>query len=245
MGIFDDVDGAIFAVGAKDLDAFPDVGDDVAFLTATNPGEDGSFGVLDYMSVVAWGTLAVPAEDATEVTVDFGVGHMGLATPEADIGDIPAEREAHYSGDFVGIVVESGEGSDGFVAVAINGDADFTAFFDEGTVEGGVFDIAIFGTDLDGFIGGSENAGDILFDDVTIAGNTFSGGVVPGVEGFGLFDEGSTGTLDGVFYGPVSDIDPGHMGPAEAGVVLTLYDANPESDAFITGVIGATIEVDD
>jgi hypothetical protein len=192
------------------------------------------------MSVVAWGTLAVPAEDATEVTVDFGVGHMGLATPEADIGDIPAERLAHYDGRFLGVVVDPGTGDDGFVGVATGG-AEFTADFGDGTVEGGVHDIFVAGIIFDGDPGGDEEAGGIDFADVTISGNTFTGGVVPAAEGgFVFFDESSTGTLDGVFYGPVIDVDVDHMGPAEAGAVLTLEDA--ESPAFITGVIGAVID---
>jgi hypothetical protein len=249
----EEVDGFIFAVGAKNLDDVPDVGDDVAALVATTPGVDAPhFGTLDYMSAVAWATTGVPDEGATEVMVDFGVGHVGLVTPEADIGDIPADREAHYFGNFVGIYVEPGTGADGFVGVA-TGHAEFTADFGAATVEGGVHEISIEGITLAGEPGGLEDAGGIDFVDVTIGGepaggfngdaidvNTFSGDVVPGEGGFADFDEASIGTVDGTFYGPVIDVDVDHMGPAEAGAVLTLNDA--ASDDFITGVIGAVID---
>jgi hypothetical protein len=241
-----DVDDFFFA---ETIDDDPDVGDDVAAVTSTFPGGDGDplFDTLNFMSVVAWVTTAEPAEDATEVTVDFGVGHMGLATPEADIGDIPAERLAHYDGRFLGVVVDPGTGEDGFVGVA-TGDAEFTADFGDGTVEGGVFDIFVEGIELEtGDIFRSEGpVGSIAFEDVTIDGNTFAGSVVPHPEGgFADFDAASTGNLDGVFYGPVIDIDEDHMGPAEAGAVLTLHDATEGSGAFITGVIGAGIDIDD
>jgi len=224
---------------SETIDDNPAVGDNIATVRLTAPGEAAAdFGMFNYMSVVAGITSEHAAEDATEVTGNFGGGHIGLATPEADIGDIPAERVAHYSGDFVGIYVESGDSDEGFVAVA-TGVAAFTADFDEMDVTGGVFSINIVGTDLDGGEG-SGVAGDILFDDVTIAGNTFTGGVVPGDGGFAEFAD-TTGTLDGTFYGPVSDLeDDLHMGPVEAGVVLTLIDGG--SDDFITGVIGATID---
>ena len=202
----------------------------VAALVATMPGEDAPhFGTLDYMSVVAWATTVVPDEGATEITVDFGLGHMGLVTPAADI---PTEGDAIYVGNFAGIYVEPGTGYDGFVGV-VTGDAAFTADFGDGTVEGGVLDIEFAGITLTGdeF---SFPAGDIDFEGVTISGNTFSGSVVPGGDGILGFDPASTGTLDGNFYGPViSD------GPEEAGVVLTLQDAS--SDEFVTGVIGAKV----
>jgi hypothetical protein len=227
----------------------PDVGDDVAALVATYPGEDAPhFGTLDYMSVVAWVTTEVPGEGALEATVDFGVGHLGLATPEADM---PTEGEAFYDGAFVGVYVEPGTGEDGFVGVA-EGHVDFTADFGSATVEGGVHEIVVAGIDLTG-VGDGGPVGDIDFADVTIgsggggdgfggdamAGNTFSGDVVPGEGGFAGFDEASIGTVDGTFYGPVVEV---LNGPAEAGAVLTLQDA--ASDDFITGVIGANVAFD-
>jgi hypothetical protein len=133
-------------------------------------------------------------------------------------------------GDFTGVYVEPGE--DAFVGLA-GGDALFVADFGDATVEGVVYDIFITGIGVDPF-----PAGDIDFHEVTISGSTFSGGVVPGTSGFEPFHEDSTGTLDGVFYGPVLGLG----GPEEAGVVLTLQDS--ESADFITGVIGANV-IDD
>jgi hypothetical protein len=244
MALTDEFDPVILAIGAKDLDVEPGVGDDVAALVATNPGENAPyFGTLDYMSVVAWATTGVPDEGATEIMVDFGVGHLGLVTPEADM---PTDGEAFYDGQFAGIYVEPGTGEDGFVGVA-TGDAMFTAHFSDGTVEGGVHDIFVAGIDLTGVEGGGL-AGDIDFVDVTIgetvsgfdgqslAANAFSGSVVPGDGGFADFDEASTGAVDGVFYGPVNDA---LNGPEEAGAVLTLQDA--ASANFVTGAIGANI----
>ena len=244
MLILDD-DGSFVAIGVKDFDAELDVGDDVAALTATNPGVDGPFGVLDYMSVVSWVAFGFPAEDATEATFEFGLGHMGLATPEADI---PVAGDADYAGDFVGIYVEPGFDVGGFVAVA-TGDAAFTADFGLGTVEGGVFEIDLAGTDLDGNAFAFEDVGDILFDAVTIgsdgfggattAGNTFAGNVVPGLgeDAFAGFDEASIGTVDATFYGPNNGM---LEGPEEVGAVLTLENADGSGD-FISGVIGAIV----
>ncbi len=143
----------------------------------------------------------------------------------------------------MGIYVEPGFDVGGFVAVA-TGDAAFTADFGLGTVEGGVFDIALVGTNLDGDADFIADAGDILFDAVTIGGdaiasNTFSGNVVPGEGGFAGFDEASIGTVGGFFYGPNNDV---LNGPEEVGAVLTLQDA--ASDDFISGVIGASLVPD-
>ena len=140
----------------------------------------------------------------------------------------------------------------GFVAVA-TGDAAFTADFGLGTAEGGVFEIDLAGTDLDGNAFAFEDVGDILFDAVTIgdpggdggfggdviAGNTFAGNVVPGEGGFMGFDEASIGTVDATFYGPNNVV---LNGPEEVGAVLTLQDAT--SDDFISGVIGASLVPD-
>ena len=134
--------GSLLAAGVKDVFEGLDVGDDVGILTATNPGVDGPFGVLDYMSVVAWVTFEFPADNATEATFEYGLGHMGLVTPEADV---PTEGDADYAGDFVGIYVEPGFDEGGSVYVA-TGDAAFTADFGLGTVEGGVFGISLDGT---------------------------------------------------------------------------------------------------
>ncbi len=219
---------------AETIDDDPDVGDDVAIVRATFPGEPGGgFGPLDYMSVVAWVTFPEPADEDTEGTVEFGLGHMGLATP---VDDIPTTGTADYTGEFVGIYVEPGEGADAFVGVA-TGLAEFEADFAGGFVDGSVSGIVVAGMDI-------GDADGIDFDDVTISGNTFSGGVVPGddlSDGFAAFDPASTGTLDGTFYGPIiDDIDDDPIGSAEAGVVLTLYDS--VTDDFITGVIGATLD---
>lgn len=222
---------------AETIDDDPDVGDDVAALVATTPGAIAPFfGTLNYMSAVAWVTTAVPADDATEIPVDFGLGHMGLATPEADI---PTTGTADYSGEFVGLYVVPGDGAEGIIAEA-TGDALFTADFGDATVEGGVSGIELDGFDLAGDAFFVEDAGGIDFDEVTISGNTFTGGVVPAEGGFAEFDADSIGTLDGTFYGPVEDGIGDTEGSAEAGAVLTLEDAG--SDAFITGVIGATLD---
>ncbi len=240
-----DSDPVIIAIGATDITASIEegIGDDAGFLIATAPGEfNPGFGTLDFMSVAAWFTFTIPdpEEILTELALDFGVGHLGLVTPEADIGDIPAERLAHYFGGFVGLYVEPGPSGDNFAGIA-TGDAAFEADFAGGFVDGGVSNIVVAGMDL-------GDADGLDFDDVTISGNTFSGSVVPGEDtaaGFAAFDPESTGPLDGVFYGPVIDIgDDLHMGPAEAGIVLTLVDATPEVEepAFITGVVGAVID---
>lgn len=216
----------------------PAVGDPIAFMILSAPVEDHPvFGVLNYMSVASWITALEPTADATEVTVEFGVGHWGLVTP---VADIPSTGTAGYSGIFHGIYVDPGVGADG-IAVVATGDAAFTADFAAGTVDGGITAIGLVGVDLAGatFIDPKGGASAIDFDSVTISGNTFSGGVVPGGGGFADFGVASTGTLDGTFYGPIapSNFDDG---PAEAGVVLTLDDAT--SDAFVTGVIGARID---
>ncbi len=228
-----DDDPVIIAIGATDITASIEegIGDDAGFLIATAPGEfNPGFGTLDYMSVAAWFTFVIPDPDEilTELALDFGVGHLGLVTPEADI---PTEGEAVYVGGFLGLYVEPGPSGENFAGIA-TGDAAFEADFAGGFVDGSVSNIVVAGMDL-------GDADGIDFDDVTIDGNTFSGGVVPGEDtatGFAAFDPESTGTLDGTFYGPVlADI-----GSAEAGVVLTLQDA--ASDDFITGVIGATLD---
>jgi hypothetical protein len=176
---------------------------------------------------------------------------MGLVTPEADV---PTEGDADYAGDFVGIYVEPGFDEFGSVYVA-TGDAAFTADFGLGTVEGGVFGISLDGTNLDGDADFIADAGDILFDDVTIDiegkaeiggiccisfsifPSAFAGNVVPGEGGFMDFDEASKGTVFGFFYGPNNVV---LNGPEEVGVVLTLENADGSGD-FISGVIGANV----
>ena len=242
MLILNEDDDFILAVTTDDE---PDAGDDVAAVVATTPGVFGTFGELNYMSAVAWVTTAVPDDEATEVTVDFGLGHMGLVTPE---GDIPITGQAFYEGTFVGVYFEPGGegeeaflgGGEDFIGLA-TGEAGFVANFVAMEVEGGVINIQIVGIDVTGGFDGTgefeefEDAGDIFFEDVTIIGSTFTGGVVPGEDGFADFDN-TTGTVDGTFYGPVDDV---LNGSAEAGAVLTLNDG--DSAAFITGVIGATV----
>jgi hypothetical protein len=233
-------DETVDVVGAKTEFADVEVGDDILLLSATSPGvyEVGGSGTLDYMSMGDWITLKLPEAEVASLAVEFGFGHFGLVTPE---DDIPGEGVALYAGTFEGIYVEPGEET-GFAGDA-TGVAEFTADFGAGTVEGGVSGISVEDSDA---------GGNIDFVDVKIgfkdpygsgdlfARNTFDGDVVPGEGGFAEFDPESTGSVDGTFYGPVNEA---LNGPEEAGAVLTLQDAG--SGAFITGVIGANVNVVD
>ncbi len=250
-GVVDGSLGVVFATDGE-FNPFdpespdPSEGDDVAIVVLGDPSElleSETFGVsvntieavgeFDYMSLAAWAAVEVPGEGDTSIDIDFGVGHFGLATP---VDEMPTDGTARYMGDFVGIFMNPGTDDDGFVGVA-HGNADFTADFSDDSVVGGVYEMYGEGVDLTGEPDGGP-LGSIDFHEVEISGNTFSGGVVPGEDGFGGFSEASTGNLDGVFYGP-SVGDRGDDGPQEAGVVLTLQDA--DSDRFVTGAIGGEL----
>jgi hypothetical protein len=207
-------------------------------LDVTSPGQfEVADSPLDFMSMVGWITAEIPDEGDTSLALEFGFGHLGLLTPE---DDMPTEGEASYDGIFEGIYVVPGVDEEGFIGDA-TGFVDLTADFGAGAVDGSVHDITVEGSEAGGnidfvdvTIGGEPAAG---FDGDSIAGNIFSGNVVPGEGGFAGFDEVSIGTAVGFFYGPNNVV---LNGPEEVGAVLTLENADGSGD-FISGVIGANV----
>jgi hypothetical protein len=220
----------------EDLDA-------AVFALATVPNETEGVGEgFDYMSLTGWLTIDSDNISTSEVQidmkVDFGVGHLGLATP---IDQMPTgEVMAYYEGPFAGFLMDSGIAADlddeGAIGV-VWGNAMLEADFNAATVGGLVSEIGIEGVTLDGDPI-SDSIADISVDSL-INGNTYAGTATM-ADASSFFEAGSSGPVDGVFYGPVDTID-GSTGPLETGAVLTVHDAAVGSDTFLTGVIGAQL----
>jgi hypothetical protein len=171
------------------------------------------------------------------VVANFGVGHLGLATPVDDMptGDVMA----YYDGPFVGFFVVPGDsGGDAFGMGVATGDAMLTASFMDATVVGMVDNIWTAGLNLVDGSAIEEPLGATIGIDAVISGNTYAGSATTFGDS-GLLADGSTGNANGAFYGPVNSID-GSTGPAETGAVLTVEDA-AGSGNFLTGVIGGQL----
>lgn len=234
MARLDEGDDGVFILlgisGDQDGPIIPD--DDIVFVMGSSPFPNEPRGdlPLDYMSIMGWLAVRAGEFDDTAVSAEFGVGHFGLRTPDADM---PLEGEATYDGLFVGALGVPGEGAEGGVGSVV-GDAEITALFGDGLVFGEIRDTELVFTSLNGDTLQPETFNDIDFE-ATITGSTYAGTALT-TDG-AVFGNGSAGPADGVFYGPVED-----GGPAETGVVLTIYN-NEAPEQFLTGVVGAELDV--
>jgi len=250
-----EVDPMVALLAFEQVDSRGDPTAEVLALATIPNDEEGVGDGFDYMSMVGW--LALEQDNVTgldgappraggpsgvEVVADFGVGHLGLATPLDADGHLPVgDVLASYDGPFVGFFVVPGSGgaeADPFGAGVATGDAMLTASFMDSTVVGTVDDIWTAGLNLANGEVIEEPLGARIDIDALISGNTYAGSATI-VGDSGLLVDGSSGSANGAFYGPVTSVD-GSTGPAETGVVLTVRDADGTGN-FLTGVIGGQL----